>query len=252
MAAPVPRSVKRYADPGEITPLDIDPYREYSSNPGIELGQKVDFVDGTRMRFVGVGGAAITIGEIVAYGGTPLDIEASSYVFSATTYDGTEENRPTLELGTGTITASAYDGGYVGINTSTGAGQMRPIAHNTTSLIRLEFPLTTAISATSHAVLFPNPYNDVKKSTASGSNFDACLGIAPIAFTADYYGWIITRGWAYVEASASLTKGLGFIQGTTAGSALIAATGAQARVLGDAVYTSVTAADFMLCKVCFE
>jgi len=219
---------------------------ETSTTEGAELGTRLEFDDGRVFRYVKSDGTGTGVGFLVAYGGTTLDVEASNYVISVANYNGTDKLNPWIVLGTGTVTANAYDDGFITINSSTGAGQTRKVKENTTTIIKLYDPLVTAVSATSHATLIPAPYTGVKKSVASGTNFNKILGVAIVALGANEYGWIQTRGWAGVTDSVVLAIGLAAIQGTTAGNTLQAPTNTAAQPLGTALYTGVTNGDLSM------
>tara|TARA_Y100000310_G_C20467728_1_gene708478 strand:+ start:44 stop:778 length:735 start_codon:yes stop_codon:yes gene_type:complete len=228
-----------------LIPPSLGIYSEEATQ-SVDLGTRVEMDDGSVFRYVGCDGTGIGVGLLVQYGGTVLDIEASSYVVSVATYNGTDAQKSIIELGTGTLTANAYAGGFIVIDSSTGAGQRRKIKSNTTTQIVLYDALNTAVSATSHAHLIPNPYNDVKLSTASGASIGLILGVTVGALTADYYGWIQTRGWAAVKDTATPAIGIPLIQGTTAGNTLELAETTFGQQVGVPPYTFGTNADFGL------
>jgi len=230
-----------------MVPPSLGIYDEEETQ-SVKLGTRVEFDDGSVFRYVHDDGTGIAVGMLVQYGGTVKDIDASDPVISVTNYDGTSSEYPWIEFTSGStdLTAHAYDNGFFVVDSGTGAAQRRKIRENTASIVKLYDPLITAVTASSHGHLIPNPYEDVKLSTASGSSVGLILGVTVRAITAGYYAWIQTRGWAVVQDTATPAQGIPLIQGTTAGKTLELAEDTFGQVIAVPPYTSGTNGDAML------
>lgn len=125
-------------------------------------------------------------------------------------------------------TAGQFANGNVQINAGTGSGQSAKIIGNTSDTLILapENALTTALSTDSTMAIWTQWLVRPSVVTTKVQN---ATGIAQIAFTANDYGWVLTRGIGNVVTSGTLVIGKSFVTGgTTAGEVLPGTTGAGA------------------------
>lgn len=172
-----------------------------------KLGTRMVFDDGRAFRYVENGGTAIAAGAIVqAAAGVAnhdMDLAITTAAAGATSV--------TVTLGATAATEDQYKDGFLYINDgATGEGHVYKIKSNAvgassgTCVLTLdeEDGLVTALTnGTNLAGLAINTYKDVIISPTSVSN--VALGVAPVALTADYYGWIQTWGEAAVLCNAA-------------------------------------------------
>lgn len=133
-----------------------------------------------------------------------------------------------LTYSTGGLTAGALEEGWVYLYIGTGEGYALKVKTNTSSVIEFYpqyatvFTATTGVDSTTGAKVWC-PFNVNPSVVTTQTN--VCTGIAQIAFTAGYYGFVLMQGYGTVLGS-SLVAGHGFGPGgATAGYGLIATTG---------------------------
>jgi len=168
--------------------------------------------DGRRFRYVQITGGAAVEGRIFM----PAAVTA---ITSAATGGSSSESNVVTVSGA-SYTTNAYVGYYYQTATGgTGSTEPRKIVANTATTLTLEKPVATAASADS-AEIIPPP-GIVVANTASDLDLPVS-GVAQNAITQNYYGWIQTRGFASVLATAAITEGLEISPGgaTTAGQAV--------------------------------
>lgn len=101
-------------------------------------------------------------------------------------------------------TVGAFDNAYVIVNDGTGAGQMFKVKTNTADTLFLfkEYKLTTALAVADSDIIIARPY--LAEKVAITTLNQVPLGIAQVAFSANDYGWALTRGPGVVVAGAAL------------------------------------------------
>ena len=172
------------------------------------LGTRMELPDGRVFRYCEIGGSDIAAGAIVqAAAGVAAhdqDLVVAAASAGATTV--------TLS-GSLTITKDQYKDGYMHINSGSGrAGQVYRIKSNTAVSSATGCVLTldeedglktalTAGSGNTEVGLSVNTYSNVIISPTTVTN--VAVGVAPIALTSDYYGWLQTWGPASVLANAA-------------------------------------------------
>jgi len=107
----------------------------------------------------------------------------------------------------GSITEDQYSGGYITIFHATGAAQVYGIQGNeatsgTTTKLFLDRPLSVAITTSDNLELWANPYSAVKQGNSGGTQ--GFVGIPLALLTDNYYGWIKTRGPAFVAPQSTV------------------------------------------------
>lgn len=117
-------------------------------------------------------------------------------------------------------TAGQFANGWVHIDGGTGSGQAGKIIGNTSDTIQLapESALTTALSTDSTMELWTQFL--VRKSLVT-TKIQNATGVAQVAFAANDFGWVLTRGQGVVIAGEVLVVGGSFVTGAaTAGEVL--------------------------------
>ncbi len=155
-----------------------------------------------------------------------------------------------VTLGATAGTAGFYSNGYLIVNAGAGhLGQTYTILSNTTAassgtmFVYLGEPLQTAIVAgTDKVCLVPNQYMGVIQNPTSVTGTP--VGVAVVAGTAGWYGYIQTRGVASALSDATVaTKGVAIIPSTTTAGAVTSglATGTATYYVGDSIVAGVSA-----------
>lgn len=143
-----------------------------------------------------------------------------------------------------TWSANQFAGGYLSVNVTPGQGYLYKIKSNTATsgatggTIVLEDPLVVALTTSSKFIVVAHPYNGavIEPGTPTG----VILGVAHCIVTANYYGWIQTKGVASVlfTGTGAAGKAVGSLSGGTSGSAAPAI--AATNILGYHVATGIT------------
>lgn len=153
-----------------------------------------------------------------------------------------------VTLGATSGSAGFYSNGYAVVDSGSGhLGQTYSIVSNTTAAssgtmtIVLGEPLVTAITAGTDTIsLVPNQYNGVIQNPTTMTG--GAVGVAVIAGTAGWYGYVQTRGIASVLSDVTApAKGLGVIPSTTTAGAIATAGTATSYVVGVATVAGVSA-----------
>jgi len=173
-------------------PADI---RSNSSVQEAPLGAKVVTPNGDAYRYVQAGGTALVPGKLQDGPANATDNANLAVVLGTS-----GENEITVTLGSTAATANQYAGGVVSINDEAGEGytytiKSHPAADASANLVLTiddNEPIVTALTTSSQATLVPNQYMDVIIHAASETGVP--VGVAVTAITAEYYGWIKTRG----------------------------------------------------------
>lgn len=178
----------------------IDPYNE-EAVPSVELGAIGYTTDGRKFRYAKFG-AALTAGELLQ-----TSVEATSdeslLVAAAAVGDTT-----VTTVGTVTVTANQYSGGYIVPTAEGGTGngiiyriKSHPAATAATVVLSLYEPIKVAFTTSTQIDLVKNPYDGVIQNPISATG--SPVGVAFIAGTSGYYGWIQTAGAGLLKADAS-------------------------------------------------
>ena len=181
--------------------------RSNSSVQECALGTKVVTPDGRAFRYVKCGSTALVPGKL--YDG---QVVGSNYNIAVAAEAAIGATQVTVTLGT-TVTANQLAGGTLIVNDVTGQGytysiKSHPAADAAASCVITlvdEEPLIVALDTTSQVTLIPNQYNGVVIHATTEAGVP--VGVAVTAVTANYYGWIQTRGPVSILCNA--TTGIG-------------------------------------------
>jgi hypothetical protein len=199
----------------------IDPYTQ-SSIQEHNLGAVGFSSDGRKFRYVKFGGTLIAGNLLQA----PAENtgEQGLAVAAAAAIDALNVS---VTCG-GTVAANLFADGYLVVTTTDGNGiyykiKSHPaLASATAATFELYDPLVVALTTSSKVDLVMNPYKNVIQNPTSASA--APVGVAVIAGTSAYYGWIQTGGPACVLAQGTLTVGAPCVaSNATAGAIEVAA-----------------------------
>lgn len=163
---------------------------------------------------------------------------------------GSLGQQPSIVVTLGATSGSAgfYSNGYAVVDSGSGhLGQTYSIQSNTTAassgtmLVVLGEPLQTAIVAGTDTIsLVPNQYNGVIQMPTTQTG--GAVGVAVIAGSAGWYGYVQTRGIASVLSDVSApAKGLGVIPSTTTAGAIATAGTTNSYTVGIASVAGVSA-----------
>lgn len=142
-------------------------------------------------------------------------------------------------------TVGAYADGWVVVDDGTGVGQAGRIKSNTADTLELypEFALATALAVADSDITIWTQYL-VRKAVVT-TKVQNASGIAQVAFTANDYGWLLTKGIGTVLAGEALVVGTGFVTGDDTTGQVVKATTAKGtydeQALGVAIVANASA-----------
>lgn len=228
----------------------IDPYNEESS-PSCDLGAVGFSGDGRRFRYAKFGGT-LTAGELLQT--SVEDTGDQSLLVAATAIGATS----VTTVGTVTVTANQYAGGYLVATAEGGTGngyyykiKSHPAATGAVVTLTLHEPIKVAFTTSTQVDIVKNLYDGVIQNPASATG--APVGVAVIDGTSGYYGWIQVGGAGLVKADASgaCTVGASLTASNqTAGCVEDGDTDTQA-IVGVAI-TGIAQAEFGLAKLTLD
>jgi len=152
---------------------------------------------GNRYRYVKAGGTALVVGNLLQEPAEDTNF-VSMTPYAAAAIGATEIQ---VTLGGTAVTASMFDGGFLTVSVTPGLGQSFRIKSHTVQTstsgvctFTLDRPLKVALTvAASKVSVRKNPYNGVIQYPVTTQTGGA-VGVAILAITASYYGWIGTGG----------------------------------------------------------
>ncbi len=172
------------------------------------LGQRMDYEDGRKFRYMLAGGVTLVMNQIqqgkaFVAGDDNLAVQAA-WAVGATT--GT--------ITSGTSTAAAYyDGGWMGVTKTPSEGYIYKVKTqvlwaSTTETIILEpdSPIAVALTTSSEVSFCPNPYNGVIVSPIT-TNTGPIVGVTAAPVTTAQFGWVQSGGVCVVEGAGSEVLG---------------------------------------------
>jgi hypothetical protein len=194
--------------------------------PTAQLGQMIGGDDGRRYVYA-KSGSALVAGTLYQ---TAAEVTANENLAVTATAIGATSVTTTTTV---TVTKNQYQGGYLTVTTSAGAGIMyRILSHQaaTSAVVTLvlEDPITVALTTGSRIDLTPNPYNGVIVQSVSGSLTGATAGAAVCAVTSGNYCYLQVAGPGVLlnDAAGALTVGQDLIpSASVAGSVRLATAG---------------------------
>ena len=174
----------------------------------INIGAKAFGSDGSTYRYVQAGGTSLLIGKVID---APASIANHTNLACAVAAIGA--STITVTLGATAVTANQYAGGYIGINDATGQGytysiEKHPAAEASADVVITLVDAETvqiALDATSQASLVHNQYNGAV--IHASTEVAVPIGVSIYPITANYYGWIKSRG--VIAALCGATTGIG-------------------------------------------
>lgn len=173
--------------------------------PAFNVGQRAMTPDGRQWTYVKAS-AAIVAGNVVVPAATT---SVGTTISSSTDSQGRIVYITKASAG---WTVGQFAEGNVHIDVGTGNGQVAKIRSNTTDTLELyaDTALTTALSTDSTMEIWTQ--FTVRKAVVT-SKLQNATGIAQVAFAADEYGFVLTRGVGRVIAGEALVVGAGFTTG---------------------------------------
>lgn len=200
-----------------------------SSLREMDLGAKIIGNDGSEYRYCKVGATALVPGKLYD-GPAVVPNHANCSVAVAAAIGATSV---TITLGNTAATANQYEGGKMIVNDVTGEGytyyiKSNPAANASASLVVTldpATPIAVALDTSSQVTLIPNQYNGVIIHAATETGTP--VGAAFTAVTANYYGFLQTRGAiALLQDSSAGALGQSVAASTTTDGAGTVGTGA--------------------------
>ena len=186
--------------------------KDESSTQKHPLGTKMVFPDGRTFYYAKNSSAAITTGGMIVDGAGITSGHGENIPVTAATAAGS--STISLEVPTTDLTKNQYANGYLIINDGPGEGEIYEIeshpAHDTSEdatavfTIRDRGGIATALTTSSLAGLFVNPYTDVKLLDGDGTMTTGPLGVTCAPVTASYYCWLQTSGIGSVAIGAQV------------------------------------------------
>lgn len=180
-------------------------YQTTTAQGQFSIGQVAVTPDGREWTYVQATGA-LAKGSVAV----PVAATAVDTVSSSTDSEGRIVYITEASAG---WTVGAFAGGWVVVDDGTGVGQTSKILNNTadTLILSPETALTTALSVVDSDITIFQP-NTVEKAAIT-SKLQNATGIAQVAFTANDYGWVLTKGVGTVLAGEVLVVGADFVTG---------------------------------------
>jgi hypothetical protein len=177
---------------------------EESSSALHNLGEIVHSNDGRAFRYCKAGGTALAAGTLQQ--SSAQDTSDHNIAVAVTSAGATS----ITTVGTVTVTANQYAGGFVTIADDAGEGYMYRIKGHAAATaavvtLNLDDEVQVALTADTTIDIVKNPYDAVIINPTTISS--APVGVAVKALTAAYYGWLQVSGPCSVLADGGLTVG---------------------------------------------
>src|SRR3990167_8764222 len=214
---------------------------EESSVAQATIGSYMETNDGRGFRYAKVGATATVAGKVYQSKALDATIDQPSgghAVAAAAIGDYSVTTTATL-----TVTANEFQGGYLAVVVTPCEGYTYRIASHaaaTTAVvtINLDDPIKIALTTDSRVIWVANPYNGVV--IEPGTPTGRIVGVAPTIITADYYGWLQTKGVCSVlfTGTGAAGKVVGSLTGGTSGS--MAPAIAATNIGGEHMATGIT------------
>lgn len=219
----------------EVFPMSVT---STSTTQEFPLGAKAVGEAGKEYRYVEVGAAALTAGQMVM---SPASVanHVNIAVQAAVAVGATSI---TVTLGATAATANQYADGVIAINDVDGQGHTyvidsHPAADASANLtVTLKEEVREALTTSSQATLHADPHKDVLTTTAPATGTP--IGVAVTDAAANTYAWVQNRGVAAVLNEGGTTAGLALQTSGSDAGALATADADSSRV-GVAVVTGV-------------
>lgn len=212
-----------------------------SSTAQQSVGAYMETNDGRGFRYTKVGATATVAGKV--YQSKALDATndqpSGGHSVAAAAIGATA----VVTTSTLTVTANEFEGGYLAVVVTPGAGYTYRIKSHlaaTTAVVtmNLDDPIKIALTTSSKVIWAANPYNGVV--IEPGTPTGRIVGVAPTIITAAYYGWLQTKGVASVLFTGTGVAGkvVGSLSSGTSGS--MAPAIAATNIGGEHMATGIT------------
>ena len=185
-----------------------------SSGKKHSLGTRATTPDGRVFYYARCGSAAISTGGMLVDAAAAFAVAAHDMDVPVTAAAAAGANTISLEVPTTDLTKDQYADGYLIFNDGPGEGEVYRIAshpaHDASDDATAVFTLAgnevtrTALTTSSLAGIFVNPYSAVKIIDGDGTMETGVLGVTTRPMTANYYGWIQTAGIGSVALGAQV------------------------------------------------
>ena len=213
-----------------------------SSTQLMDVGCYAETTDGRGYRYALVGAAAATVAGKV-YQGKALDAtndQVSGGISVAAAAIGATSVTTTSTL---TWTENEFAGGYMAVVVTPGQGYTYRIKGNTAAAAAvgtfyLDDPIQIALTTSSKIIVVQNTYKGIV--IEPGTPTAAIAGVPNSIITAEYYGWVQTKGPCSVLFTGTGVAGcaVGSLQGGTSGSTAPAI--AVTNIIGYHMATGIT------------
>lgn len=196
---------------------------ESHATPKFAIGTKFERQDGCVFRYSHFG-AATTKARVVAsnLNSAALIYSANAVIATSSAFQNAGEQPGVypgmigsrfVVLQIGTVAAGKFDGGYIGISSGTGLGQIYHIkrtyaSNGTATTLELYEKIQVGLDATGDIVIAPAKYNNLEPAIAIQTDVSTAVGVslATIA-TSSPWAWVQVRGRALVAQAAGATEG---------------------------------------------
>jgi len=204
------------------------------------LGELVHSNDGRTFRYCKAGGTALVAGNLQQ--SSAQDTGDHNLAVAATAIG----SKSIVTVGTVTVTANQYAGGFVTIADDAGEGYMYRISSHaaaTTSVftLNLEDKVQVALTTDTTIDIIKNPYDGVIVNPTTISSSIAGAAVKPL--TASYYGWLQVSGPCAMLDDGGITIGTPVVASdNTAGAVEIIADGASEiiQIVGTGIIASTS------------
>jgi len=213
--------------------------REISSVKQHDIGTKYEDEFGNIYRYIKNAAVDLAPGKIIV--NADSDSDATNVTVARTYAAGAKEI--IIDAGNA-IAADAFADGTLTVNDATGEGVTVVVAGNTVTTgaaemtVTLKQPIPVALTIdVSEVTLQKNPWDSPVISIADQA--DMPVGVPNVTITANYYGWVQTRGTCSVLFDEAVAKGFALTIGSSTVGAVEAADAAGEPVLGVAQMAGV-------------
>lgn len=191
-----------------------------TEKPRFALGEKLELADGRVFRY-GYTGAAVKAGLLVAPDVSTTSLASTDNIVIAASGDySPAAGSSKLQITLASKNENDFAGGYLQINNDLDDAKGEGIQYRiksssetgetTSGKVDLELydPIKVALDTTSDIFIQGNPFDELIAATQTDT---LVLGVTPIAFTANYYGWFQTSGIATVlmESNGAAVPAIG-------------------------------------------
>ena len=189
-----------------------DPYQQ-SVTPLYELGTELVY-GGRHYRYGRLGSGGVTVGKCLQT--SPLHADTKNLTPVAAAVGSRQLTVELAGQNTGDLFKDFFIGGYAVISDDAGEGfaykiKSSPaldVSESQTLVLTLHDPIQVAITTSSRVDLIVNPYAGlVVAPHGGGTHTGAVVGVTAMSMTANYYGWVQTKGVASVLTQGALVEG---------------------------------------------